>query len=99
MSGNIGLTASVSTDNVSIQPCPSAKRKTSCAADSLGEYEQTKKLCAFQPTWLGDFCLLRFLLAPIDAVNSDKYLAVVNDAAERALGMATPLHEQTMPKN
>ena len=86
MSGNAGPTTIVS-----IQPRPLQN-------ESLGEYEQTKKLCAFQPTWLGDFCLLRFLLAPIDAVNSAKYLAVVNDAAERALGMATSLHGQTMPK-
>ena len=35
----------------------------------------------------------------LDAVNSVKQLAVVNDAAERALGMATSLHGQTMPKN
>ena len=52
VSGNAGPTASVSTENFSIKPRPSAKRKASGPADSLGEYEQPKKLRAFQPGWL-----------------------------------------------
>ena len=35
----------------------------------------------------------------MDAVNSVKQLSVVNDAAERALGMATSLHGPAMPKD
>ena len=53
VSGNAMTTTHVSTENVSIQARPSAKRKATDSADSLGEYEQPKRLREFQPSWLG----------------------------------------------
>ena len=68
VSGNAMPTARVSTENVSIQSRPSTIRKATDSADSLGEYEQPKKLRAFQPGWLGDFGWLR-----LDKVNGLMY--------------------------
>ena len=76
VSGNAGPTAPVSTENVSIQPRPSAKRKASGPADSLGEYEQPKKLRPFQPGWLGDFGWLRY-----DKVNGVMYCLACREFA------------------
>ena len=68
VSGNAMPTAHVSTENVSIQSRPSTKRKATDSADSLGEYEQPKRLRAFQPGLLGYFGWLRF-----DKMNSLMY--------------------------
>ena len=68
VSGNAMPTACVSTENVSIQSRPSTIRKATDSTDSLGEYEQPKKLRAFQPGWLGDFGWLR-----LDKVNGLMY--------------------------
>ena len=76
VSGNAGPTSHVSTEDVSIQPRPSAKRKASGPADSLGEYEQPKKLRPFQPGWLGDFGWLRY-----DKVNGVMYCLACREFA------------------
>ena len=52
VSSNAMPTVHVSTENVSIQSRPSTIRKATGSADSLGEYEQPKRLHAFQPGWL-----------------------------------------------
>ena len=69
-------TARVSTENVSIQSRSSAIRKATDSADSLGEYEQPKRLRAFQPGWLGDFVWLRF-----DKVNGLMYCLACREFA------------------